>query len=228
MYNQRGVTNEDWEKRMIGDKYFDCGENYTKDLIERYTNKEKTALTLEAIGNKKFFDIEKEGKDWDLLEIGCGYGLYAAHFCQFIKNYIGVDVSNHNIEKGNEALREAQINNAKLFTIKDSDLLLLGEQQFDLIFTGAVFIHIDPYLTRSYLEQTYDLLKPDGKFLYHFYMTNAESVHDPECQHYDEEEFKDIFNNINLEIIDMTNHYPSVGHPFYPDQFFRYVYGGRK
>ena len=228
MYNKRGMTNEDWEKGMITDKYFDCKEDYAGDLIERYGNKERTAITLEAVGNKLWFDVEKEGKGWNMLEIGCGYGLYAAHFCQFIKNYIGVDVSNHIVKKGNEALQKAQINNAELFAIQDSDLSILGDKRFDLIFSGAVFIHIDPYLTRSYLEQTHDRLKPDGKFLYHFYMTTVKSIHDPGCQFYDEAEFNDVFEDTNLKIIDKADHYPAKGHCFYPNQYFRYVYGERK
>jgi SAM-dependent methyltransferase len=222
------ITDEFWDEQLNKDGYFGCGENYTEDLIERYTNKEMTDETLAALGNKQLFDIEKEGKNWDVLEIGCGYGLYAAHFCQFIKKYIGLDVSDYIITKGNEALQEAHIDNAELFTIQSCDLSLLGDNIFDLIFTGAVFIHIDPELTRSYIEQTYNRLKPGGKFLYHFYMTKAQSIHETTHQYYSETEFNDLFNNTDLKIIDIANHYPEKDHVFYPDQYFRYVYGGRK
>jgi len=220
------ITDESWDSQLKTDIYFDCKGEYTKDLIERHTNKEMTEITLAAIGNKQLFDIEEEGKNWSVLEIGCGYGLYAAHFCRFVKEYIGVDVSNYIVEKGNKALQEAQINNAKLFVIPSCDLSLLEDIYFDFIFTGAVFIHTPLEVTTSYIKQTHNKLNPNGKFLYHFHMDKNQSIHEPLRHFYTEDELDHIFDATNLKIIDVVDQKPSEDHPFYPDQWLRYVYGG--
>lgn len=55
------VTGGFWDSQLKADVYFDCKEKYVKDLVERYTNKQLTELTLAAIGNKQLFDIEEVG-----------------------------------------------------------------------------------------------------------------------------------------------------------------------
>jgi len=218
-----------WERSLAKISYFDCGLNYDEDLIRRKC-KDVTDLTLTAVGAKPdkqqgpcFFDIEKEGKDWKMLEIGCGYGLYAVHFCQFIKEYTGIDVSGYIVEKGKLALKAANILNAKLVQVNDCNLDFLQDNYFDLVFTAAVFIHTPLEVTRRYLELTYSKLKNGGKFLHHFNMCSSElGIHNlgSHTHMYTEMEFDKIFDGTQLKIRGMQNN-----PPFGPGKWMRYVYG---
>jgi SAM-dependent methyltransferase len=222
-----------WENALSTGTYFDCGYNYAEDLIRRRMDKSITDLTLGAIGAKSgrqeapfipcFFDVEKEGKDWSMLEIGCGYGLFASHFCFFVKEYIGIDVSKYIVEKGNLALREANIPNAKLLQVDNCNLDNLQDNYFDLIFTAAVFIHTPLEVTRRYLELTYSKLKKGGRFLHHFNMCSTESgIHNcgSHTHMYTEKELDGIFSGTGLKIQGVLNN-----SQFSPGKWMRYVYG---
>jgi len=236
---------EDWERIIAGDNYFDCKNHYTEDLRKRREDgcqKDENGVpqdALASIGVKSgihqgsfrfpFFDIAKEGQNWSMLEIGCGYGAWAAHFCQFVKEYVGVDISLHNVEKGNVALKEAGINNATLKHVCNCNLDFLQNEYFDLIFTIAVFIHTPLEITRRYLELTYSKLKKGGRFLHHFNMCSHKEEQDwsicggidgRETHVYTEEELKDLFRGIKLKILDQFNN-----KSFAEGKWMRYVYG---
>lgn len=219
-----------WEAAMSTGKYFDCNNEYAKDLIQRQES-EITDISLSAVGaisgvhqgeyREGFFDVKKEGGAWKMLEIGCGYGLYAAHFAQYVDEYIGVDVSEIIVNAGNEALEEAEIHNARLHVVTDCDLSFISNDTIDLIFTAAVFIHTPLEVTRRYLEQTYTKLRHGGRFLHHFNMCTLEKgLHKPMWHVFTECELDEIFEGIPLTRVDKfdNQHYAKK-------QWMRYVYG---
>lgn len=218
-----------WESSLSSSAYFDCGLNYDEDLVRR-TGKDITNLSLLAVGARPggqqepcFFDVEKEGKNWSMLEIGCGYGLYAAHFCPFIKEYVGIDVSEYIVEKGKHALKVANIPNAKLIQVNNCNLGFLSDNYFDLVFTAAVFIHTPFEVTRRYLELTYSKLKSGGRFLHHFNMCSLEQgIHNlvSHTHMYTEKELDSMFDGTQLKIQRTLNN-----RPFGPGKWMRYVYG---
>ena len=147
-----------WERLTAGDDYFACKDHYTEDLRNRRGDgclKDGRSIpedALASVGVKPgmhqgsfrvpFFDITKGGQNWSILEIGCGYGAWAAHFCPFVKKYVGVDVSMHNVERGNEALKEVGINNATLRHVCNCNLDFFQNESFDLILRRLfLFIH---------------------------------------------------------------------------------------
>ena len=222
---------ETWEQKMSTGKYFGCKSEYVKDILERRNNKDLLDASLSAIGvtsgihqgsfRKGFFDIRKEGQDWKVLEIGCGYGLYAAHFTDFVKEYIGVDVSETIVNVGNKSMEEAEIKNVKLCAVKDCDVSFIPDNSIDFVFTAAVFIHTPWEVTRKYLEETYNKLKPGGKFLHHFNMHSLnEGIHRHMWQVYSEGELASIFKDIPLKQLDKFDN-----KPYAENQYMRYIYG---
>jgi len=222
---------KNWEAAMSTGCYFGCGNKYTEDLCKRRDDEAILDASLSAIGaisgihqdnhREGFFDIKEEGKDWKVLEIGCGYGLYAAHFTKFVKEYIGVDVSETIVNIGNVALKEAEINNAELFVVQNCDLSFIPDNSIDLIFTAAVFIHTPLDITKEYLRQTYKKLKPGGKFLHHFNICSLEEgLHKIVWHVFTEEELNNIFEGTLLE---RTAQFDNKCYA--KNQWMRYIYG---
>ena len=221
---------KNWEAAMSTGKYFGCNDKYAEDLIRR-RGSEITDISLSAVGaisgihqgeyREGFFDVKEEGSTWKMLEIGCGYGLYAAHFAPYVDEYIGVDVSETIVNIGNEALEEAEIHNAKLHVVAGCDLSFIPNNTIDLVFTAAVFIHTPLEVTKRYLEQTYTKLKHGGKFLHHFNMcTLGKGLHKPVWHVFTEDELDEMFEGILLTRVDKfdNQHYAKK-------QWMRYVYG---
>lgn len=220
-----------WESAMSTGTYFDCKSFYTNDLIERKNNKTLSDAALAGIGvmsglhqgkhREGFFDIKQEGKNWEMLEIGCGYGLYAAHFSNYVKKYVGVDVSETIVNIGNKALNEAEINNAILYIVRDCDLSFIPNNSIDFIFTAAVFIHTPLDVTKTYIKETYKKLKPGGKFLHHFNMCAEENGFHGTMSHvFSENELKELFEDIPLQ---QKAHFDNVCYA--KNQWMRYIYG---
>jgi len=220
-----------WEEVMSEGDYFDCGQDYTGDLLKRSTDKNMTDAALSGIGvmsgihqgryREGFFDITKDGKDWKMLEIGCGYGLYSAHFTRFVKEYVGVDVSETIVNIGNKSLREANIRNAKLFVVRGCDLSFIPDNSVDFIFTGAVFIHTPLEVTRKYLEQTYTKLRLGGRFLHHFNVCSLGiGIHESMQHVFTERELDEVFEGT---LLNPTRRFDNDCYE--ENQWMRYVYG---
>lgn len=222
---------KNWEAAMSTGKYFGCKDKYIEDLLERKSNKDVLDASLSAIGvisgihqgkyRKGFFNIKEEGYDWRMLEIGCGYGLYAAHFTHFVKEYIGVDVSETIVNIGNNSLNTVGISNAKLYVVNNCDLSFIPDNSIDFIFTAAVFIHTPLDVTKAYLRQTYTKLKSGGKFLHHFNVCSLEiGIHQSIWHVFTEKELDEMFDGTLLVRKDKFDN-----NCYAKNQCMRYVYG---
>jgi len=81
-----------------------------------------------------------------ILEIGCASGpnvyLLAKKFPE-VKLY-GIDISKKAVETGNKLLKKESISNVKLYAGKADELGQFPDKSFDIVFTDATLIYIDP------------------------------------------------------------------------------------
>jgi|TARA_R110000824_G_scaffold53483_7_gene148076 SAM-dependent methyltransferase len=229
-----------WNDTHSTDTYFDCDEKYAADLKSKYGKfkDKRNAEFLVSMGlkdqpvsmpewgqnnNKKCFtDIEKEGHDWQVLEIGCGYGGAGAFIAPFVNTYHGVDISPHVVNKGNAAILDNGIKNMQLFTAPECNLSVLGGNRYDLIFSTAVFIHVEKNVTEHYLKETRRLLKPGGCFIHHMNVTKESTLELLDERHflYNELECDEMFREAKLLLIEKRD-----GSDYHPNRHMRYHIG---
>lgn len=98
-----------------------------------------------------------------VLDLGCGNGCFLPALSLYYKDffYLGIDGSAKLIEHA----RQQQKNNFTVLDILDLDKL--SENNFDIIFSWAVFHHIPgSNLRLKTLKQIYDKLNGEGKFVF--------------------------------------------------------------
>jgi len=216
-----------WDEMHDRDDYFPCGADYANELKKHYYDEalsEKLGLIPTGLDGR-FIDLRKDGGRMTMLDLGSGYGDFGAYLASYVKTYIGVDVSKVITDKGNKAVREVGITNMYFLQARDGSLDCLRDEDFDLVFSTGVFIHIAQYQVQAYLRDLPRILKPDGRFLLHFNMgVNGANLHDDRCvQMYSEEELAAVFDGSGLKILDEWNQ-----PPFSFNRFVKYVFGEKE
>lgn len=122
----------------------------------------ETVLKKRFSEEMPWMDELVEFKSWSgkrVLEIGCGAGYDAYHFCKAGAEYTGIDIASENIEHTKKHLsfygcqpRIIEMN---------AEQLLFKNEQFDFIFSFGVIHHIaDP---EKVLKNIYNQLIPGGQ-----------------------------------------------------------------
>lgn len=126
------------------------------DLASR--KKETIETTVEWI-------LEKAGKDnLNILDLGCGPGLYSTLLAQKGHQVTGVDFSQHSID---HAAKQAKENNLDIRYRCESYLKLDDKNQYDLIILiFADFGVLTPDEQATLLSNIHQALKPGGCFLF--------------------------------------------------------------
>jgi len=225
-----------WKSTHATDTYFDCGSDYAKDINSRY-GKFKHPDCEECLismglkdglwgaphnSNGCFRNIETEGHNWTILEIGCGYGGFGSMLAPFVNQYDGVDISSHIIDKGNEAISYCGINNMNLMCVPNSDLSKLSDNKYDMIFSTAVFIHTDRSVTEHYLRETKRLLKDTGVFIHHMNVTTESPVDVDYNRIYMVDDCERMFSEAGLDVV---YKHDGVDFKTNPTAFMRYSCG---
>jgi len=150
-----------------------------------------------------FFDFKSVCETWNILEIGCGYGLLSIPFLGITKQYSGIDIVEKTVEFGNSIYKELNIPNAKLFVATEVMLDIFDDASFDFIFAENVFIHTPPEITKKYLCQISKKLKSKGKFLVLINMKyKGEGIHGNATESYTILEYEELFKNTGLKILE--------------------------
>lgn len=184
------------------------GNNFVEQLKKRIADKKHTAFILDKMGISfssscliPFFDINTK-KDWNVLEIGCGYGLLGMSLVGKVRKYYGVDIEENAVSGGNQAFKEMGIDNAELFVVNEDGLDIFEDNFFDYIFAENSFIHIPPPLTKQYLKQISHKLKDNGQFNVLLNMKySGDGVHSHSTHSYTIKEYKLLFENTGLEVL---------------------------
>ena len=98
-----------WNEQHKDNQYFDCKNDYKSDLIKRYNDENSSLISMglddgmwgsDDNSDKAFFNLKKNGKSLNVLEIGCGYGGFGASVARYVKTYDGIDISKEIIKNG--------------------------------------------------------------------------------------------------------------------------------
>lgn len=119
---------------------------------------------MQEIFLNKYFDkvvsIEISQED-DILDFGCGPGIFTSRLAKFGKSVVGIDISKEFIS---EAINRVTLENTEFMHIKSNLSDALGSQRrFDVIVLVDVIHHLDEIKTS--LEEALTYLNPGGKVL---------------------------------------------------------------
>ena len=108
---------------------------------------------------KGLLEFVPKNKNQSILDLGCGTGSLTSQLSNFADAIIGVDSSASMIAKAKEQYADVQ------FMVCDA-LALPFEQQFDIVFSNAVFHWIADH--DALLKQVHKVLKPNGLLVCEF------------------------------------------------------------
>ena len=108
---------------------------------------------------KGLLEFVPENKNQSILDLGCGTGTLTAQLSNLADTIIGIDSSASMIAKAKEQYVNIQ------FGVCDA-LALPFEQQFDVVFSNAVFYWIADH--DALLKQVHKVLKPNGLLVCEF------------------------------------------------------------
>jgi SAM-dependent methyltransferase len=131
--------------------------------------------TLETIGDEwgrrsdvdaivKEFILPFVRRDSIVAEIGCGGGRIAERLVGHVALYYGFDISRRMLELARGTIRDPR---ARFVLLEDAELPDELGERFDFVFAFDVFLHLDLYVMRRYLEEMARVLKTDGKAFVH-------------------------------------------------------------
>ena len=130
-------------------------KEHFNQTAKKWDSKEKVDR-MEAISSK-VVEILKLDTKIDILDFGCGTGLFGLHLSPFIKSLIGLDSSEEMLSifnKKTEGLDNISCENCSIQNFQP-------KQNFDLIISSMVFHHLEnPEETLSYLKK---LINKNGR-----------------------------------------------------------------
>lgn len=115
------------------------------------------AISASDLGVEKRLKFIKEKvliKDYSILDIGCGYGVYASALRNSSKLLVGIDINR-------DYLQKAKINSKNAnFVLMDAETLAFKPNSFDLILMIEVLEHINN--DEKALREAFRVTKPGG------------------------------------------------------------------
>ncbi len=110
--------------------------------------------------------IRRCRKNETVLEIGCGRGYTCLGLAPYVKEIVGVDVSEPVLEEARELLKKNHITNVKIQKISGDGLTEnLETEFFDKVISIDVYEHFHPDDAEEHLRDVYEILKPKGKYI---------------------------------------------------------------
>ena len=103
--------------------------------------------------------VNKDIKDFDILDYGSGSGLVSFGFADKVNSILGLDNSESMVDVYNDKAKKINFNNiqSKLHDINKEDL---PQEKFDLIATNMTMHHIKDI--KTFVEKLHSSLKKDG------------------------------------------------------------------
>jgi len=151
-------TNFMWTDNHISKQLLFIHLNPDVDLASRKVDTIQTTAQW-------ILDQYPDSQHLDILDLGCGPGLYTEIYARKGHQVTGVDISNNSI-----AFAKKEAANKKLdikYILGDYHELKLPEKKFDLItMIYTDFGVLKPDERNDLLQKVYHLLKPGGKFIF--------------------------------------------------------------
>jgi 2-polyprenyl-3-methyl-5-hydroxy-6-metoxy-1,4-benzoquinol methylase len=106
-----------------------------------------------------------------ILDVGCGNGSVALELAKRGHSVVGIDLAESGVRVARESCPQGRF---ELLPADKNILKNLGEEPFDLVYSGEVVEHL--YDPRSFMAGCYTATKPRGRFIctapYHGYWKN--------------------------------------------------------
>lgn len=121
------------DKLLLGGRFLsDCGQH--ADAAKERQNA--------VLSNSVQAHFAEEMKNWSVLDVGCGAGLYSIGLAPYVKKVAGIDISEKMIDSAKEKAKQEHCGNCEFLCLDwaEADLGRLGfEKAFDM-----VFVHMSP------------------------------------------------------------------------------------
>jgi cyclopropane fatty-acyl-phospholipid synthase-like methyltransferase len=105
----------------------------------------------------------KPGREQTVVEIGCGVGRMCQALADHFGRVVGVDIAPALLEEARRQNRHPHVS----FELLDGPRLQLKSvSQVDVVFSYEVLYLLPPELVYSYFRDAFQLLKPDGVFVF--------------------------------------------------------------
>jgi SAM-dependent methyltransferase len=122
--------------------------------ILRYTN------LMRAVEMRHLAPWVRHIEDWQVLDVGCGYGFYSLDFARRGASLIGCDLSVKALEASQQTGQGLGLDGCATYMMADGSTLPLASHAFDLIFCNCVLEHVDD--DRQALTEMHRTLRPGG------------------------------------------------------------------
>jgi 2-polyprenyl-3-methyl-5-hydroxy-6-metoxy-1,4-benzoquinol methylase len=142
-------------------------EHISKHLLELHLSQDTDAASRKRstiISTIGWIESDLNGRKLNILDLGCGPGLYCEFLAGSGHTVTGVDFSKRSIDY---AQKEAELKNLKISYLHQNYLELDAEDRFDLII--MIFCDLDvliPDDRTRLLEKVYHALKSGGIFIF--------------------------------------------------------------
>jgi SAM-dependent methyltransferase len=153
-----------WSAYGTQDPYYSVLTNpaYRADNITSALTEEFYASGANGVANMRLsFERNRIDIDphWHVLELGCGVGRIAEHFCQDFEYYYGVDISANHVGLATTRFSNKNIHNGEFLLLKEA---LDNHIDFDLFYSVIVLQHNPPPIIYHLLDRFLSKLKPGG------------------------------------------------------------------
>lgn len=97
-----------------------------------------------------------------VLDVGCGEGRLAQELAKKVKHYVGIDISK--VALARAAKKTEALDNVKFYHLTGRLKNVFAEEEFRIIVSWTVFMHMPKDIFRIYLEDIYAILCYGGYF----------------------------------------------------------------
>lgn len=171
-------------------------ENLFGSIPDEWKSAEPTTSMLNCL------EVFKNHKCSNILDLGCGPGLWSIFLSNEGFNTFGVDFSENAIEFAYKWANEVDLNCA--FEVGSIDQNLFPDVQFDGILAAKILENVPEEVSKSAINLIYEKLKPQGIVYALFNPLNYESPPDNSPLsgstfiNFNDKDVKDLFSNFSL------------------------------
>jgi 2-polyprenyl-3-methyl-5-hydroxy-6-metoxy-1,4-benzoquinol methylase len=158
------MSEKGWNKTefITGEKAFSDEYSWHKGFFTVKGDKNKWRRNYNELRQRDlalFIVGDVRGKD--VLDIGCGFGMYMLTFLKMgARSVSGIDIDENLIERGRKYMEN---NNFEAdFRVEDCTKLPHNPNSFDIVFSGDVFEHITETQKEQCIAEIYRVLRPGG------------------------------------------------------------------
>ena len=146
---------------------------------------------------------ESDIKGKKVVEIGCGYGCHSVFLAKHAEMLYAIDVSRKIIERAYNFTKSFNLYNIRFLQADSYDTLI--PYGIDYAFEYLVFQHIEPELTKKYIDNLYEKMNIGGMFNMQFRLGKKKGYYPAGKEptvYYDRDEVIRYFDGCRIETVE--------------------------